>query len=323
MSDPVTIAVYTQSLSGHRGEYLARVQQLFPTIRAAHTYQLLTPKPLLFLMIEDNFLLFLLTALLRAVLGNRTVGFLFRPLPAANGTNSRLTIKRYCLALLRRIDAIHVLSIIPTPLAPQITPLCDGWIYDLQYWDLDRAVKEPKQKKSARTITAIGQQTRSKGFETLAKTVFRSEQYKFRSAGAIDADLNESKALLEAAGGTIIDEYLKPTTLIEEYLNADIIWCAYAPDYDQSSGILGRAMQLGKDVIVREGSTSHRFCVAHGMTHLAITDAQDARAQLTNNAWVNTDEKITDRSILMMHSMDVLSNSLGISQTTDIVKCPS
>ena len=35
---------------------------------------------------------------------------------------------------------------------------------------------------------------------------------------------------------------------------ADLLWCCYNPIYDQSSGIFGRAIQIGRPTIVRKGS---------------------------------------------------------------------
>ncbi len=62
-----------------------------------------------------------------------------------------------------------------------------------------------------------------------------------------------------AGGGLLIDRRLDDAELESLYVVSDVIWSCYAPEYDQASGIFGRALQLGVPVIVRRGSLLHRF----------------------------------------------------------------
>ena len=57
-----------------------------------------------------------------------------------------------------------------------------------------------------------------------------------------------------ANGGMLIDRHLDNDELLHLYRRADAIWSCYAPDYNQASGIFGRAVQLGVPAIVRKRS---------------------------------------------------------------------
>ena len=57
------------------------------------------------------------------------------------------------------------------------------------------------------------------------------------------------------------------------YSIADLAWCFYSPEYDQASGILGRALQFSVTPVVRKGSVSEWFCASERMPHIASIDA--------------------------------------------------
>jgi hypothetical protein len=74
-------ALYTPTLLGHRGAYLDLTSSLFAGRRLGGWQMIWTRDPAFHLMIEDGFAGFVGMAILRAVLGRRTVGLLFRVLP--------------------------------------------------------------------------------------------------------------------------------------------------------------------------------------------------------------------------------------------------
>jgi hypothetical protein len=80
------------------------------------------------------------------------------------------------------------------------------------------------------------------------------------------------------AGGYACDRFISNEELFDLYACADLIWCCYAADYDQASGVFGRAIQLGIPVVVREGALIHKFCLAQGLPCVAIREAADAAA---------------------------------------------
>ena len=172
---------------------------------------------------------------------------------------------------LRSIENIKSLSIIPFFVCPKAESICDDWIYDFQFWDkkflesltnkveVDEVVEFIRSKAAGRRIVcAIGQQNKNKGFDEFVKLYLSSEgvqeKYLFVSGGkvsGIDEGLAEA---FENSGGLLINKRISDSELVALYHAADVVWACYLPEYDQSSGVLGRALQYQKLVIVRRGS---------------------------------------------------------------------
>lgn len=288
MSHPA-ITVHCASESGHRGRALEVLARHYAVTRTRGLA--LGPKPMLFLVIEDAFARYVANALIRALLGRRTAGLLLRPEPAATGTSLRLCLKRLALRALRRLDAVSTLTIDPFDEIHPVDAIRDGWLYDFELWDLSEAerarILELKAGAAPDSLTAkisaaargrpvllaLGRQDRAKGFPEFAARAARDETatcWQFVAAGVIAADCAADRAALEAAGGLVIDRRLDDDELWQLYAAADLVWAVYAPDYDQASGIAGRAAQLGIPVCVRAGSRLQAFCAAEGIAHLAL-----------------------------------------------------
>ncbi|MDN5646259.1 MAG: hypothetical protein L0G67_13030, partial [Acinetobacter sp.] len=62
------IGFYTRTLNGHRQSYLDFVKKVFGGNRVEGISLILRKQPLLFLMIEDNFLLYFIVGCIRALL---------------------------------------------------------------------------------------------------------------------------------------------------------------------------------------------------------------------------------------------------------------
>ena len=78
-------------------------------------------------------------------------------------------------------------------------------------------------------------------------------------AGRVTPGNSNLAARLSAQGALIIDRFISDVELESLYGIADAIWACYAPDYDQASGVFGRAIQWGVPVIVRESSVIAAF----------------------------------------------------------------
>lgn len=276
---------------GHRGQYNAMLERLFPIRRARFTLAtLLARAPVLVPQVEHASAAFAFTCLVRAMFGRRTVGFLMRPLPALHGTSLRLRLKRIMLKVLRRTPGAQVLTIIPFAIEPGFDRIAHGWIYDLQNWDMllePEAACGPDARALADTITAaaagrkvccaIGRQDVAKGFDAFARLYRQSEAIQqailFAFGGKVDRELEHDAEALAASGGFSLNRFVSDEELRGLYEAADLVWCAYDPDYDQASGILGRAMQLGIPVIARPGSIVARICELEG--HPWARDSQD------------------------------------------------
>lgn len=290
------VGLYTRTLSGHRQSYLDFVKQNFGGERINELTLFFKKGPVFFLMIEDNFMLYFFVACIRAFFGKKTAGLLFRPKPALNANNFRLKLKLYLLKVLKKIKTVQTLSIVPVPLEPEISTIVDDWIYDFQLWDITveqkkvfeqlknnmkpsieaseyQIVQHVKNYANKRSIVvALGVQNNAKGTKILAENIQYFNQYNYCviAAGRFAEDCKEAKSVLEKAGALIFDRFMKDEEILGLYAAADAVWCFYDPSYDQASGILGRAVQLGVLPIVRPDSFSERFCLTEGIPHVAI-----------------------------------------------------
>ena len=83
---------------------------------------------------------------------------------------------------------------------------------------------------------------------------------------------------LAACGAMVVDRHLSDPELESLYGVADMIWACYRPDYDQASGVFGRAFQTGKPSLVRSGSVIEQYADYVGAKVLAIDYGDAARA---------------------------------------------
>jgi len=136
MKENIYIGYYTKGLDGHRQSYLDFIKRKISGERI-HEKSLISHKgAVFFLMIEENFLLYFVVSLIRALIGKKTVGLLFRPKPALEASNFKLKIKLIMLKILKKIENVKTFSIIPVSLEPSISEIVDDWIYDFQLWDI-------------------------------------------------------------------------------------------------------------------------------------------------------------------------------------------
>jgi hypothetical protein len=298
MSNLPAVMIYSRSEEGHRADYIRFVSGLFRTGRTSAVGTCTSRLPVLFLMVEEFFSLYVVACLWRSLWGRRTVGLLFRPGPALEGKSLRLRVKRRILRLLRRLPRVQTLTIVPFSIAPRFAEIADGWIYDLQLWDksvpgshdllhTDHAALPLKIREAAggrAVIGALGLQDRHKGFDVFAGVWNDDEglrkRFLFAFGGTVSPSLRDMVESFGAAGGFGLDRRITDEELLGLYGSSDLVWCLYDAAYDQASGILGRAVQFGIPAIVREQSLSHKFCLAENIPHIA-TNAQTVAAKLT------------------------------------------
>lgn len=294
MTTTPSVLIHSSSLEGHRGSYLSLLCRLLNGARTQRLWEMLfTAKPLFLLSIEASaFPLYCFVAPLRALLGRRTVGLLMRPYPAITGTSIRLHLKRILLKQLRRLPRIQTLTILPFSVEPRFADIADSWIHDPQLWDLPPEERTQSvgclctdirtAAKGRPVCCAVGRQDRGKGFDWFANLYAEHSALRdamlFAFAGKVATDSESCLPAFESSGGFACNRFITDAELIDLYAAADLIWCAYAPDYDQASGILGRAAQLGIPVVVRRDSLSHRICRSEKLAHIAIEPATDWQA---------------------------------------------
>ncbi len=283
--------LYTRTASGRLASYLRGLERLFGVRRARLSDLFLSPAPVLFLAVEETFLLYVVVGLLRAALGRRTAGLLFRPLPIAASSRWRWRWKRAVLQRLKRRRCIQTLTILPFSAFPAFSSIADGWIYDFQLWDLTEeerqaieALRAERRWVERPVLMAIGKQAVRKGLDLFADIYARSiplrRACQFVACGKVETAAAEHAAVLCEAGGVLVDRMLSDAQLLGVYAGSEAVWCFYPRIGDHTIGILGRAVQLGIPVVVRQGSIAHRLCMAETLPHIAAS-AEEIAARLT------------------------------------------
>lgn len=241
------------------------------------------------MMIEESFFFYFIAAIIRAVQGKKTVGLLFRPKPAVEAKNFKLAIKKNMLNLLRKIESVSTLTIVPFYLNPKFTEIADDWIYDFQLWDLTDKQREEVEKyrnnkelmtlnnvtTEKATLVAIGRQDEDKGFDKFVEFYnVRSNEFNAVFGGKVTKELTSILTQFEVMGGISNNRFVTDSEVLQLYAMADFVWCVYSETYDQASGILGRAAQLGIPVIVRENSLMQQFCEQEGITYYLVDNLE-------------------------------------------------
>lgn len=291
-----TVNVYSASTAGHRGEYLQLFERILDSKQVSlNIRSVLDSSALFMIMIEEGFIRYFMVAMIRSFLGLKTAGLLLRPQPALDGKSVRLRMKRCLLKVLKRRRAVSTLTILPFELRPDFAEIADGWIYDPQLWDLsilnsesqleDKDRMIPHEACSSRQVCcALGRQDRFKGFDLFCEIYTSNEDIRekfcFVFGGRVAEDLESHLRSFIDFGGYGENRYISAGELAAYYHNADLIWCCYDRDYDQASGILGRAVQLGIPAVVRDGSLIHRLCVSEKIAHIALSGNTSARLLL-------------------------------------------
>lgn len=281
-SRPILPLVYSRSQTGRRAAYFRTLERLFGARRAGLRDILFSRSPVLFLIIEEAFLLYVVVSLMRAATGRRTAGLLTRPLPLVTSRRWQHRCKRFVLQRLKRLTACRPLTILPFSVFPAFSTVASGWIYDFQLWDL--AADERKAVEALRgercpdgrlVLTAIGTQSLHKGFHLFADTYTRCPdlraRFQFISCGRIEPALGDYSAAFCEAGGVSVNRAVSNAELLGSYAASDAVWCLYPPAGDHASGVLGRAAQLGIPVVVRYGSLAHRLCIVENIQHMPAT----------------------------------------------------
>lgn len=286
-SDPLRIGLLSIHLAGHRRSYvdlfsaLCADAGLTPVLLRSWGAGTRHRGPLLVLMIEESFGSFAIAAIGRAVLGRSTTGLLFGGAGLVRSSGMKAVVKRGALRLLKRLPQVTVLAITPFAVVPPLAALANDWIYDPQLWDIDDVEFMPSAlADDVRTVAAgravvvaLGRQGLEKGFDRFAR-LWRAhpellERCLFVSAGALDDGLEADASAFEAAGGYLVNRFVSDDELMSLYGVSTLVWALYDPVYDQSSGIMGRAMQWGRPSVVRRGSQIHDLALHLGVPVVA------------------------------------------------------
>jgi hypothetical protein len=275
-SNPVSVNYVSEGSEGHRVDYdrvlIGEMQALNIHLdrmeKARHAVD--SSRPFLYAMVDSHVIAFLVNAIVRSLMRRPTVGLLFRPGECFLETSLKYRIKRILFQAASRLPHVSILTLMPFAVFPRFAEVATEWIYDPQLWDLlylgfseDKALPMLRELISSkargrRVLMALGEQRQAKGFDYLVDLWCYSaevrEDFLFVAAGTIDSQSAQKSDLFVQQGGLLLNRRISDQELMCMYRCADIIWCCYSPDYNQASGILGRAIQFGVPVTVRTNS---------------------------------------------------------------------
>lgn len=268
------LQIYSRSLDGHRAEYIslisaeARALGAEPKVLTRITLRALG-QPLLFAMLDEDLPTFLTYAVLAPLLGQKVAGLFFRP-GECFGSSVKHQLKGVIFKALKALRLAQVITILPPTVDARFKTVSSGWVHDPQLWDtLVSAALDPehpsalvgdvKREAAGRKImVALGAQNRIKGFNYFCELwkfdPRLSAEYLFVAAGRVATESQAHATAFAGSGGMLVDRFISNAELHDLYETADLIWATYAPDYNQASGIAGRAYQKGVPVCVRTGS---------------------------------------------------------------------
>lgn len=268
------VVIFDVYRDGHRRDYFRVLRRVLGGTVAWGSFAkrwplLLRARQVVCSTCDDYLPQFFLLAIARALMGRRTIGLSVRTETIFQRAGWPQFVKRVMLRTLKVFPKAELITFMPFWVEPRLSKYASDWMYDPQYWDLrwldasrPDALAELKSRiatlaNGRRVVATVGHQRQVKGVEYFmaiySQPVVR-QRFLFVCIGP-NWDLD--RALLQrftAAGGVFVDRELRDDEVVPIYGLADLIWVCYRPDYDQSSGIFGRAIQLDRPTIVRERS---------------------------------------------------------------------
>jgi hypothetical protein len=261
--------IHVTDTEGHKQPYLDLFGErlgLSPSVGRigfAKFRKLVAAESVLFGTLDDDVPGFVLVALARAAIGQRTAGIFMRPQYCLNRT-FRGRLKRVPFRLLRAIPLVSTLSLLPFAALPGLSQVASHEVHDPQIWDVfetppvaDAVTAERIHAEAAgrRILAVLGTMTAAKGMNFLAEMVRSrpslTQRYYILVAAQATADCIESARYIDAHGGSWWGRWASDAELRTLYAMSDLIWCRYEPGYDQASGIFGRAIQWGRRAVLR------------------------------------------------------------------------
>lgn len=280
----MSFLVYERLIAGHRENYATTVAKLLDAETAlgkswGNFWRAFTARRLVITTLESAPQLYLAMVMLRGVIGRRSTVIATRSHVEPRDRWLWAIARRLGYSVLRRFPPIQFLTITPPDGAddPRM-----AFVEDIEFWDLPPAVfatpprsaladRVREAKQDRKVILVSGTLQTSKGLEFLAAIFAHAPDLAAKFAVVCAGELIEpSRAALEPLRrqATIWeDRFLTRDEMLSLYFEADAVWCCYRPDYDVSSGIFGRAVQLGRPTIVRAGSLIERLQgrLGHGL----------------------------------------------------------
>lgn len=296
-------------------------------------------RSLFFFMIESHPFLFAFTGLLGLVLGVRVAGLMFRPVEAIRDDRFKYRVKNLLFRAVRRLPNTTVILLLPLSVHPRFADIATASIDDLQFWDMpilgypelarDAPLRAEIARRShgRRILIALGALDRQKGFDYLSRLIVEvpelSRDFLVVAAGKVRPASGHAAEAFAAAGGYLIDRRIDDAEMRALYEIADLVWTCYAPDYNQASGIFGRAFQFGVPAVTREGAYLNTIGTEIGQTFLEVPYDAPKAAAARILAWSPTrpDIHATETRVAAMaaHASRVFATALNTTPVSEAV----
>lgn len=283
------VGLYSIKTGGHRDQFNKFLLEKIPSSRLVRKWS--HPGPLVFMMIEESFPLFFAISTFRLMIGLKTSGLLFRLKPLeADDLSFKLKIKKYLLKLLKKSSSVRVFSLFDPKHIGAGYDYIHDWIHDFQIWDLigtdtvedvksQRSVKNFEDLPKIQTLVVLGVLNGDKGADDLIEVLKNRNSEGHDLVVKIYGNINhryldEIKFNLRD-GDELFNGHVDDALFWKGYAEADLIWAFYSKNYDQSSGIVGRAIQFGVPVVVRRGAIIDKILSAMNVHHYPLDKAVD------------------------------------------------
>jgi len=248
--------------------------------------RLVAAEQVLFASLDDDTLGFAACAATRSFLARPTAALFLRAQKCFETGRWYYPVKRNAFTLMRRFPKLTIATITPFYSNPEYAEVANTGVCDPQYWDMliDGKVRSPAgtllsreietRANGRKIICALGVLGTGKGFDFLAETLEchseLSREVLVVCAGRTSPASKPIAESLTRGGGFLIDRFITNAELESLYLVSDAIWACYAPEYDQASGIFGRAIQFGVPPVLRSGSLVSNFARHNEIEHIAV-----------------------------------------------------
>ncbi|OOY25878.1 hypothetical protein BMI91_05680 [Thioclava sediminum] len=284
--------IYSRTDKGHKISYGLTLRALYGfEVRhgersAALLRDLVAAPNLIFSTLDDDYITFFRVALARWLRRRPTSALFLRPQTCLAPRSAVQRLKCALFRAIRGLGIANVLTIVSFEAEPAYAGMAADWVDDPEFFDLDMKLTEgtlpttplsdtAQARAAGRSIVAMpGALTARKGLAVLVEILEAdptlADRVLFVSAGRIDAASADLAQRFVALGGMATDRFVEDDELFSLYRVADYMWAAYAPEYDQSSGVYGRALQTGCPVVVRADSLIERLAGAAGLVTLAV-----------------------------------------------------
>lgn len=223
--------------------------------------------------------------LARRLLGKRTTAIYIAAHNLSSHKGAVAAIKGLILRISRGLGSLDGYAITPFNVFPAILPqLCRGWIYDIQFCaansitpnqipDSETSLRQWLDEQNAghsKIIIQLGYLWQSRGADQLlrmAAMLPSDSPWSVLMAGKTDDSIRSLVSQNISNPSILIHDCFLSEEMFNECLRkADLVWCYFPVEYDQSSGVFCNAFIASKPVIVRRGSALERF----GKLHLAM-----------------------------------------------------